>query len=43
MFDLSTVVKPLPVNQLKSLSTAAFERILNCESKFSDNIVVTHY
>ena len=33
IFDLSSVVKPLPLGKLESLSTAAFKRILNCESK----------
>lgn len=43
MFDLCTVVKPLPVGELKSLSSASFKRILNCESKYCTcNFVLEH-
>lgn len=40
MFDLSSVVKPLPLGKLESFSIAAFKRILNCESKLSINALI---
>jgi hypothetical protein len=40
MFDLSSVVKPLPLGKLESLSTAAFKRILHCESKLSVSVLI---